>query len=71
MRSRLVWVLISLQFLLGLGAAVSGALLILAPDGHYHADAAVYAQNDAVRHVSASRNLTVYLCGNLSTCRCL
>lgn len=35
MRSRLVWLLISLQFLLSLGAAVSGALLILGPDGHF------------------------------------
>lgn len=31
---RMVWVLIVLQFLLGLGAAICGVLLILAPDGH-------------------------------------
>lgn len=35
MRLRLVWVLLSLQFLLGLGAAVSGALLIFGPDGRF------------------------------------
>jgi hypothetical protein len=29
-----VWLLISLQFLLGLGAVISGGLLILGPDGH-------------------------------------
>ena len=33
-RSLIVWMLIILQFLLGLGAAISGGLLILAPDGH-------------------------------------
>lgn len=33
-RSLLVWVLIMLQFLLGVGAAICGGLLILAPDGH-------------------------------------
>lgn len=34
-RPRLVWVLIGLQFLLGLGAVISGGLLILAPDGAF------------------------------------
>ncbi len=33
-RSLSIWVLITLQFLLGLGAAICGALLIIAPDGH-------------------------------------
>ena len=33
-RSLIAWVLIILQFLLGLGAAISGGFLILAPDGH-------------------------------------
>ena len=33
-RSLFVWGLIILQFLLGLGAAISGGLLILGPDGH-------------------------------------
>ena len=33
-RSLIVWVLIILQFLLGVGAAISGGFLILAPDGH-------------------------------------
>jgi hypothetical protein len=33
-RSLIIWVLTSLQFLLGLGAPMSGLILILAPDGH-------------------------------------
>jgi hypothetical protein len=33
-RSLIVWVLIILNFLLGLGAAIGGGFLILAPDGH-------------------------------------
>jgi hypothetical protein len=33
-RPPVLWVLMILQFLLGFGAAVSGALLILGPDGH-------------------------------------
>ncbi|MBC8161160.1 MAG: hypothetical protein H7Z42_08060 [Roseiflexaceae bacterium] len=35
MRTRIVWALIILQFLLGLGAALGGGLLVLAPDGHF------------------------------------
>jgi hypothetical protein len=34
-RSLIMWVLIILQFLLGLGAAICGGLLILGPDGHF------------------------------------
>jgi hypothetical protein len=33
-RALIIWALISLQFLLGFGAAISGGLLILGPDGH-------------------------------------
>ena len=33
-RPVLVWILILLQILLGLGALVSGAILVAAPDGH-------------------------------------
>lgn len=33
-RAALVWILILMQFLLGIGAVASGALLVAAPDGH-------------------------------------
>ena len=35
----------------------------------FHANAAVHAQNDAVHHISPSRDGAFYLCWHLSTCR--
>ncbi len=66
-RSLIVWVLIILHFLLGLGAAISGGFLILAPDGHLMQMPLDMLGNTPFSDFLFPGNLY----GNLSPCSCV